>query len=96
MWTLQSRAEGVSRFFTAHQASFGFFYRHLSCGLYALFAPGCKYFAGLVISKFTEIGVAASATCPKQLNATLLRNAVGSRFSAELRHSKSETRHESR
>ena len=61
-----------------------------------LFAPGCKYFAGLVISKFTEIGVAASATCPKQLNATLLRNAVGSRFSAEFRHSKRETRYESR
>ena len=62
----------------------------------ALFAPGCKYFAGLVISKFTEIGVAASSTCPRQLNAALLRKAVESRFSAELRHAMSETRHESR
>ena len=61
-----------------------------------LFAPGCKYFAGLVISKFTEIGVAASATCSRQLNAGLLRKAVESRFSAELRHSMSETRHEPR
>lgn len=96
MWILQSRAEGVSRFFTVHQAPSGFF-----TGIYpevslALFAPGCKYFAGLVISKFTEIGAAASATCPKQLNVALLRKAVGSRFSAELRHSKSETRYESR
>ena len=62
----------------------------------ALFASGCKYFAGLVISKFTEISVAASSTCPRQLNAALLRKAVESRFSAELRHAMSETRHESR
>ena len=96
MWTLQSRDEGVSRFFTVHQASSGFFtgvYPEVSM---ALFASGCKYFAGLVISKFTEIGVAASATCPRPLNAALLRKAVESRFSAELRHSMSEIRHESR
>ena len=93
MWTLQRRDEGVSRFFTVHQAVFTGIYPEVSL---ALFASGCKYFAGLVISKFTEIGVAASVTCPRQLNATLLRKAVGSRFSAELRYSKSETRHESR
>ena len=96
MRTLQSRNEGVSRFFTVHRGASGFF-----TGIYpevsvALFTPGCKYFAGLVISKFTEIGVAASATCSKQLNAALLRKVVGSRFSAELRHSKSETRYEPR
>ena len=86
----------VSRFFTVHQAPFGFF-----TGIYpevslALFAPGCKYFAGLVISKFTEIGVPALAACPRQLNEAFLRKAVGRHFQAELRHSKSETRHESR
>ncbi len=96
MWTLQSRDEGVSRFFTVHQASSGFLYRIYPEVSLALFAPGCKYFAGLVISKFTEIGVAASATCPRPLNAALLRKAVESRFSAELRHSMSEIRHESR
>lgn len=96
MWTLQSRDERGVQIFYSSPGVFRFF-----TGIYpevslTLFAPGCKYFAGLVISKFTEIGVAASVTCPRQLNATLLRKAVGSRFSAELRYSKSETRHESR